>query len=117
MHTHFTDRLIAGRCRAACVVLLCGLYPLAWAQQGPDTKTNATPPWVVLSDVAPLQGYQRYVDSTIHSWREVNDQVRQIGGWRTYAREAAQPDANNPVTPASAAATSGAHTGHGGHQP
>jgi hypothetical protein len=27
------------------------------------------------------------------SWKEANDEVARIGGWRAYAREAAQPDA------------------------
>ncbi len=47
-------------------------------------------------------------------WREANEQVARIGGWRTYLREAQAPDA-----PASAAAPASAPTGaprqHGGH--
>ena len=61
------------------------------------------------------------------SWREANDAVAHIGGWRVYAREAQQPDA----TPSGAAAPtatkpSGASraapqpmpmpSGHGGHK-
>jgi hypothetical protein len=39
------------------------------------------------------------------AWREANDQVERIGGWRAYAREAAQPApaaASAPASPASA---------------
>ena len=39
-------------------------------------------------------------DETVGSWREANDNVGRIGGWRTYLREAQQPDA-----PASAPTT------------
>ena len=38
-------------------------------------------------------------------WREANDTVNRIGGWRAYAREAAQPEAApaTPTPPAAAA--------------
>lgn len=37
-------------------------------------------------------GYQAYTEQAVGSWREANDNVGRIGGWRAYAREAAQPD-------------------------
>lgn len=67
------------------------------------------------------------------AWREANDTVARIGGWRAYAREAQQPDqatATRPVPADAAAAASAAsgagdgartmpagHGGHGGHKP
>lgn len=50
-------------------------------------------------------------------WREANDAVARIGGWRTYAREAQQPEPAGPVAPApvSAASAPSGPTGHGGH--
>ncbi|MBL8359681.1 MAG: hypothetical protein JNN18_04240 [Rubrivivax sp.] len=43
------------------------------------------------------------------AWREANDAVAGIGGWRVYAREAQQPDpaaANKPAAPTQAPAPS-----------
>jgi hypothetical protein len=34
------------------------------------------------------------------SWREANDSVARIGGWRVYAREAQQPQPPSPPQPA-----------------
>lgn len=53
-------------------------------------------------------------------WREANDAVRRIGGWRAYAREAQQPEpAPSAPAPALAKPDSGAMPmphGHGGHK-
>lgn len=45
-----------------------------------------------------LAQYRRMSVESVGSWRKANDNVGRIGGWRTYLREAQQPDA-----PASAA--------------
>lgn len=37
--------------------------------------------------------YRPLADITPIPWREANDTVTRIGGWRAYAREAAQPEA------------------------
>ncbi len=56
--------------------------------------------------VAPLiyrsafQGYRPNTEAEVGSWKEANDRVGSIGGWRAYAKEAQQPDA--PASPASA---------------
>lgn len=34
-----------------------------------------------------LSGYRAYADEPIQSWREANDRVGRIGGWRAYAKE------------------------------
>lgn len=36
-------------------------------------------------------GYRRFVDEPVTSWREANDTVNRIGGWRVYGRETAEP--------------------------
>lgn len=63
-----------------------------------------------------FRGYRGYADEPVASWREANDQVRQIGGWRAYAREAqapaapapsADPGSTNPVVPAAMPAAGG----------
>ena len=47
--------------------------------------------------------YRRLSDVPVGSWRDANDTVGRIGGWRTYAREARTPEAAAP--PAGAAST------------
>ena len=73
-----------------------------------------------------LDGYQPFSDEKIVPWRDANDNVGRIGGWRVYAREAqegtggakAAPSgaapggtAAKPANPASAPANP--HSGHG----
>jgi hypothetical protein len=60
------------------------------------------------------------VDPPAPSWREANDTVARIGGWRAYAREAQQPDPA-PSAPAAAPAKTDPKStpmpqGHGGHK-
>lgn len=62
-----------------------------------------------------FDGYPPFNDPPAVSWREANDTVGRIGGWRAYAREAqgapAQPASPAASQPASAAAprAGGAH--------
>lgn len=37
--------------------------------------------------------YRTNRDDPLRSWKDANDEVARIGGWRAYAREAAQADA------------------------
>jgi hypothetical protein len=48
------------------------------------------------------------------SWREANDTVTRIGGWRAYAREAQapQPAASAAPIPAPSPSKPGPHSGH-----
>lgn len=49
--------------------------------------------------------YVPYSEQSIESWREANDRVGEIGGWRVYAREAQQTRAQDKPE----ASTSQAH--------
>lgn len=55
-----------------------------------------------------FEDYRPFTEEKVAPWRESNDAVRDIGGWRAYAREAqgagAQPAAQAASAPASAAA-------------
>ena len=46
-----------------------------------------------------MSGYRPLAEAPVGSWKEANERVNRIGGWRAYAREAAQPAS----APASAA--------------
>ena len=52
--------------------------------------------------VSPLAGYRRLGEDKPVPWKEANETVNRIGGWRAYAREAQQPEAAAPARPASA---------------
>ena len=69
-----------------------------------------------------FEGYRAYSDDKVLSWRESNDTVGKVGGWRVYAREAqgAQPAAAKEAAgggaPARAApAAADPRAGHGKH--
>jgi hypothetical protein len=71
-----------------------------------------------------LSRYQRYAEQPVTSWRQANDTVNRIGGWRAYAREGQQADAaaapaSSPSAPApraNAIAPERATGGHAGHK-
>jgi hypothetical protein len=71
--------------------------------------------------------YRRLGEEKPVSWRDANDTVTRIGGWRVYAREAQQPDTAPTTAPASAPAAKPSDNppaaklmpmpaGHGGHK-
>ena len=75
-----------------------------------DSTNTALP--AKLGYLSPISGYQPYVDQPVQSWREANDRVGRIGGWRAYAKEAAAGE------PAKETPAVDAHSGHhGGTKP
>jgi hypothetical protein len=83
-----------------------------WAGIAPaqtSAPANAQPQALPTAYRSVFEGYQPYTDKKIVPWKESNDNVGRIGGWREYAKEAAQvtpgrqaPDA--PAKPGSLAA-------------
>ena len=67
--------------------------------------------------------YQPFADENVRPWKESNTTVEKIGGWRAYAKEAAQLEAKHDDTPAVSSATpaktpaapADPHAGHGKH--
>lgn len=55
-----------------------------------------------------LQGYRSHADPPLQAWREANDRVGRVGGWRAYAREAAAEGTGQDIPSAAG--------GHAGHQ-
>lgn len=59
-----------------------------------------------------IDAYQGYTDQSVQSWRQANDRVGRIGGWRAYAKEI------KTGKPAKDAVSDDPHAGHGkGAQP
>lgn len=71
----------------------------------------AVPPAVYSSPMARGRG----AEAAPMPWREANDRVTRIGGWRAYQREAAQPEpaAAAPAAPRAASAPQKQHHHHG----
>lgn len=69
-----------------------------------------------------FEGYRPFVTEEIQDWRRSNDTVREIGGWRAYAREIsggqgpasqpAQPAATGRPAPAQQPKAANPHEGH-----
>lgn len=57
-----------------------------------------------------FEGYRPYTDEKMVNWKEANDNVGRIGGWREYAKQARQPAAK--PQPPDAAAKPDPHAGH-----
>ena len=72
--------------------------PLTMAQSvnrtDPATAAAAVPPPAYES---PFARYRVYADQDVAPWRETNDTAARIGGWRAYAREAAEPAGETPA--------------------
>jgi hypothetical protein len=59
----------------------------AFAQTQTPTSTGNALPFK-----STLEKYKSYTDEKIVPWKAANDEVGRIGGWRTYLKEANEPD-------------------------
>ncbi len=66
-------------------------FPLQAGAAGQGEAADA-PPAEALHFESVFDGYAPYAHQPVAPWRQSNDRVGEIGGWRTYAREAAQPE-------------------------
>jgi hypothetical protein len=91
-----------------CLAMACSAHgATAFAQQTPASAAHP-----LAQDVAPSSvyrsawsGYRPFADEKVISWKEANDAVGRIGGWRTYLRESqgstqapAKTDAKEPAS-------------------
>lgn len=101
------------------VLLLTGA---SFAQSGAGAAKPVLPSQ--LQYASPLRAYKAYAGQPVESWREANDRVGRIGGWRAYAKEiqagepakdVPQEPAKTPAAPVKApAAPADPHAGHHG---
>jgi hypothetical protein len=89
--------------------LLCFLSTGA-ALAEPSEKSQANPLPTRLQYSSTLASYKGYTDQAVQPWREANDRVGRIGGWRTYAKESAAGQ-SAPSTPPGADPHAGHHEG------
>lgn len=81
--------------------------PAVRADARADARPNAADPGAATAPLvhrSTLSSYRRTggEDPPATAWREANDTVGRIGGWRAYAREAQAGAGTAPATPASA---------------
>ncbi|MGP1691485.1 MAG: hypothetical protein ACTS6O_03150 [Giesbergeria sp.] len=113
------------RLLALWTLSMAAAAPLAWAQPAsnsakPDPQdANASVPRVIYR--SSLANYRALSDEKVTSWKETNDNVGRIGGWRAYAKEAQEPEpagdsmppgAKKPVPADSAKPVQGRMRGH-----
>ncbi|WP_157003205.1 hypothetical protein [Ralstonia sp. A12] len=55
-----------------------------------EPEHSAQMPVPELAYSSAFAAYKGYADQPVTSWREANDTVGHIGGWRSYAKEATQ---------------------------
>lgn len=133
---HILPRYLSGL-RGSCTraMLVVGVLLSASATQAQVAHDHSLPSSAAVSSKATVQAlplrfestlsrYKPMTDQKLGSWREANDTVTRIGGWRTYLKEAQAPDVkattpgvapdapNAPATPATPAAAN-PHAGHG----
>ena len=84
---YFTNR-IAHDLSAAAMFLIAVTAPSATEASGDPTDARAPVPLVQYR--SPFHDYRTFGDSVRTPWRQANDEVARIGGWRTYLREAQQ---------------------------
>ena len=83
---------------AAHLVLLPLAISQVYAQPALPPSGQAAPATSGASRASPLEfrsafkGYKPYTEEKTVDWKQANDNVGKIGGWREYAREASRPD-------------------------
>lgn len=102
---------------AAATAQATHLAPSATSEANAVHPADAKAPVPAAQYRSPFTGYQAYADTPVAPWRDANELVRQRGGWRTYAREAAEPAAAAASADAAASAPPavrrGQHEQHG----
>lgn len=76
----------------------------ACAATAASAQAPATAPTPTATYRSTFEGYQPFGDQQVRAWKESNDNVGRIGGWREYAKEAQQAESKPAQAPASAPA-------------
>ncbi len=113
-----------------CLGMVCLVHgATAFAQQTPPPAARPTAQDAAPSSVyrSAWSGYRPFADEKVISWKDANDEVRRIGGWRAYLREsqsgqpsgsegaartapATKDSAKEPSTESGAAQRDGSHS-------
>jgi len=102
--------LCSGRSLLGCLSLLA-LPVGAWAAQPDPLDAEAVTP--ALEYRSPLGAYRGFAEQPQQDWREANDLVGRIGGWRAYALEAWEEPADAGDEAPANEQQANPHAGHG----
>ena len=109
VHIHLRWRTPRAASAIRSTSLIVGLYTAALTAQAQPASRGAKPDPLdpkagvpTLTYESSLSQYRRLGNEAPISWREANDTVARIGGWRVYAREAQQPTATPAPRPSGA---------------
>ena len=92
------------------------------ARPTPDSSSGKQIDARAVAYESAFKGYRKLEDQPVTSWRDANDLVHRLGGWKAFAggkvpgdsesssRPAQSPDKAQPAQPPPA--TAGGHTGH-----
>jgi hypothetical protein len=86
----FRRAAFAARARLAW---LAAPLACAWVAGASVARAAEVAPGQAVS--VPIMQYQRWRDEPLQDWRQANERVGEIGGWRTYLRES-QPSGDGP---------------------
>ncbi|HLS54503.1 MAG TPA: hypothetical protein VK052_00420 [Zeimonas sp.] len=98
--------------RPALAALVVAVAPALAVAQAADTGPARPDPLDAAAGVPDAQyrsafaGYRGLADEPVGSWEAANEVVERAGGWKAYAREAAEPEAQS---------ANGASAGPAGH--
>ena len=93
------------------------MFPVAVLAQSAAHKTDATSETISMPQLqyqSILGNYQAYTEQDVLPWREANDQVGKIGGWRADAREMSDTPSVPDVSPSPSPSPHNTHQGAGG---
>ena len=88
---------------AAITLAVLAHSPASFAVDDPGNAKAPVPP---VRYQSPFRDYRLFGEDKLIPWKAANDEVRTIGGWRTYAREAREVTPAAPAAVAPAPATS-----------
>ena len=75
---------------SANFAVFCIFLGAGQSHAGADVATDATAPVPPTVYQSPFMGYRELGEDQTTAWKDANDTVRNIGGWKAYAKEAAE---------------------------
>jgi hypothetical protein len=104
------SRSLHGSAAAVVLLFVSGAHAQTSPPVGLADPLNAKAAVAPLVHRSALATYKSLGETRVGSWKDANETVNRIGGWRVYAREANLPDgasadpnqATRPATPAAA---------------
>lgn len=89
---------------SVCALLVFSMLSPAYAKHEHEESVpeaadpeSAVPRLSVPEYRSPLSAYEPFEDADLKDWKEANDRVGEIGGWRVYSREPFEEDGTDDM--------------------